>query len=236
MLFEMKNKKIVLLFALFLFAALIRCVSWYFEPELARDSVHYLALANGQTEESFRPPLFVETLRLIKIFGGDPHIGGVIVNIIAGSMVPVLIFLIAGELKFELRWRIVAAIIAAVHPRLVQCSIELLRESQYLFFTTLFILCVCAAARRANLWLWSAAGISAALAMLCRFEALELLPITLVIVACHWFVAKKTLIYNALVPCVFCFSLGATFITLMICCGVFPVMFWNAVLNYTSRF
>ena len=231
-----RRNTIILIFFIFVFALFIRCVAWYMEPELARDSIYYLTLVDDpNTAGCFRPPLFVECMRIIKAAGGEPHIGGLIVNIVAGSLIPALFFFIACELKFEFRWRVVAAVMASVHPRLIQYSVELLRESLYLFFSTLLIYFVSVAIMRDKLWQWSCVGVCGALAALCRFEALELVPIVFVIIACRNFAVKRTCRYNILTLSLFIFGWIVTFLSLSYCFNMPIAIFKNGVEFYFER-
>lgn len=119
--------------------------------------------------------------------GLESRNGGSLTNIIAGAVIPVIIWAIARAFGMKNKWAVWCGVLAAVHPTLVAVSYELQRESLYLLFCLLAILCAAMARGRRAAWLWGGAGILTAAGTLCRYEALELVILFCAGIGCACF-------------------------------------------------
>mgnify|MGYP000846341727 FL=1 len=181
---------------LVLFSFLVRYFSYVWDPVISRDGILYLQaarqLADGVLPEN-RPelfyisPLFIRLLGQYAAWGWKVETAGALTNIIAGAVIPVIIWAIARAFGMKNKWAVWCGVLAAVHPTLVAVSYELQRESLYLLFCLLAILCAAMACGRRAAWLWGGAGILTAAGTLCRYEALELVILFCAGIGCACF-------------------------------------------------
>lgn len=181
----------VLIFAL---AAAMRAVRWAHELHLHRDSVIYLnemrflmdGHSFGEMLEHFvfiweyPVPLFI--LRLPAMLGADLEHGAISLSIFIGSCWAVMMYRLMYSLYPRRGAAVGAGVIAALHPLAVKLSASVLRDIPYLFFTTLTVQLMIYALRGGGKrrFYYAATGLSAAAALLCRAEAMEL-PMILVL-------------------------------------------------------
>ena len=82
--------------------------------------------------------------------------------------------------QFDERVAIIACLLYAIHPELIEWSPELVRDSTFWFFFTLSFYLIWRAVTEVKLWLFLLAGASIAASALTRFEGLFLLiPLTI---------------------------------------------------------
>lgn len=181
----------VLIFAL---AAAMRAVRWTHELHLHRDSVVYLnemrflmeGHSFGEMLKHFvfiwEYPVPLLLLRLPALLGADLESGAVCMSIFIGSCWAVLMYRLMYSLFPHRDAAIIAGVLAALQPLAVKLSASVLRDIPYLFFTTLAVYLMLFALRggKKRRWYYAATGISAAIALLSRAEAMEL-PIALVL-------------------------------------------------------
>lgn len=166
---------------LFLFALAVRATILCFEPQISRDGMYYYFQAIGADLEDFpeygaQAPLFPGILKAFHHCGISPLYGGFALNLIVGSLIPVLLARIVRELSPSEFWCWGAGMLAAVHPNLVDASIKLERETLYVFFTALMLLALVRGYVPGRLLDFGLAGIAGAAAAATRFEGWEALP------------------------------------------------------------
>lgn len=134
-------------------------------------------------------PLFPAILREMFFLGIDPQKGGIILNIICSVTLCGVVWSCCRHLGINDFWSLFSAFLVGVHPELVRCSHELQRESIYLLFEGITIYMVIvnilSASPRERFLSALGFGSAGAIAVATRYEALELLVISLV---CHLYV------------------------------------------------
>ena len=113
---------------LVLFSFLVRYFSYVWDPVISRDGILYLQaarqLADGVLPEN-RPelfyisPLFIRLLGQYAAWGWKVETAGALTNIIAGAVIPVIIWAIARAFGMKNKWAVWCGVLAAVHPPLV---------------------------------------------------------------------------------------------------------------------
>ena len=174
-------------FATFLLLALL---SFRMEPTISRDGVMYLDLSQVWAETgSFEgllehspyswkiPPLPLYLMKLLIDCGLSPAVAGVGLNIIMGSVLPLIVYKI-GRLLFEdRRISLVTAFMMAVNPSMIEFAIEPQRDMIYLFFCGWFIYFIIKGLKQDSLVSFCGAGVFFALSMMTRYETLEMIPL-----------------------------------------------------------
>ena len=172
-----------------LVAAGLRIVSWQIEPVLSRDAVGYVQDAlniNRQSEDSSMAHLkpLTTSHRLYslylssRLFALEPHQLGLVTNIVAGSLMPLLMFGITILLWKHHETALICALLAAVYPPWVKYSVNVQREIPHIFFWGCFFLSLLLFFRFRHLLFCVAMGISSALCVAARYEGAETLVIS----------------------------------------------------------
>ena len=164
-------------------ALALRLVNLWMEPTTSRDGIAYVELAaewgegGGYYEHAKKlsnppPPLFIYLLKCAMKAGLPGDGFGKAVNIAAGTLLVLAIYLLALEFS-SFPIAISAMAIAAINPLLITLSIQPQREILYLLGMSAAFLCILHGIKRET-GLWIAGGAFAAVAFLTRKEALEL--------------------------------------------------------------
>jgi len=169
-----------------LFAALIRLWYAWCHPLESNDGIRYLSwirqwVSEGSCESLLvRPPLFFYLARGLMACGLSVENATLAINLAAGSLLVIPVYL-AGRALWKKHFSgIAAAFFCAVMPKLVKFSCVRLRDGLYLFFIGWVIAFWAWAFQAENdrRGVWSAffCGLAMALGVMCRFEMLEFLP------------------------------------------------------------
>ena len=178
----------VCLVLLFLASIAIKLIALRLEPGLGRDACLYLHMAKiwgetGSYEELLPllpkieriPPLLPFLIKSITAAGIPAETAGLFLNIILGSLVPLIGFGIAFETTRNREISLVTALLLAVHPQINDLSTEIQRDAPYLFFSGCAAWLALAGLLRKKILPWCGAGVALAFALLLRYEAAELL-------------------------------------------------------------
>ena len=173
-------------FATFLLLALL---SFWMEPTISRDGVMYLDLSRIWAETGsfdgvlqhwplcWIPPFPLYLMKLLIDCGLSPAVAGVGLNIIMGSVLPLIVYMI-GRLLFEdRRISLVAAFMMAVNPSMIEFAIEPQRDTIYLFFCGWLIYFIIKGLKQDSIVSFCGAGVFFALSMMTRYETLEMIPL-----------------------------------------------------------
>ena len=183
------NTRHLLLAGIFLLSLLLRLFCWFMEPTLSRDAITYVEIistwfAKGDFSgvlsywpDCWIPPLPVWLVLLLVKCGIPPETAGVGLNLALGSLIPLLIFHISNVVTGNKSIAYGTALLAAVHPMLIELAIEIQRDTTYLFLIGLVLWFLLAAIQKENSFFWGVGGIFLGLSILSRFESLELLPL-----------------------------------------------------------
>jgi len=175
---------------IFLFALLMRFVGRCLDPVLSRDSISYVQLipvVNAPAQLTalldamslqYIPllPLHLANF-LYRLLPVSPEQAGLWLNLLLGSGVAVIVWYMARELHFTPFWSFMAGLLAAVQPTLIELSIQIQRDTAYIFFIGLTILFALKTVRRQRWFCWGICAVSLSLALFCRYEALEFIPL-----------------------------------------------------------
>lgn len=158
-------------------------MEWYMEPILPRDGITYCRWAEnwvffGKKESDDNigvPPLYIFQVACLVRCGIPTSAAATGINICWGILAVVVLYGVAWELWRRYELALGAALLAAVHPMLIEMSAKPLRESSYFFWLVLSVWLAIAAVKHSRFWLWAPAGGCVILATLTRLEGMELL-------------------------------------------------------------
>ncbi len=115
-------------------------------------------------------------LWIMKVFiplGISPETTAVTLNILLGSLLPLIMFFIAKICAEKYEVSIGAALIMAWHPPAIDMSIEVMRDTLYLFLIGLVIICLLDAIKNNRWWQWGVGGVLLGWSFLTRYESFE---------------------------------------------------------------
>lgn len=166
----------------------LRLFRHWMEPMISRDAQLYLHQGTLWAEGDFAslagsgaewiPPLLPWGIGCGIRCGLSAYTAGIIINITAGTLLILALFLVVREFCRSSHWGVLGAVFGAIVPEFIQLSIEIQRETLYLLFFTLTLWLMIRAVRRRQLWCWSVAGFLLFPTVFARYEALELLFFT----------------------------------------------------------
>lgn len=228
----------VCLVLLFLASIAIKLIALRLEPRLGRDACSYLHMAEiwretGSYEELLRaipqvsriPPLLPFLIKSMAAAGIPAETAGLLLNIMLGSLIPLVGFGIVFETTRRREIALGTALLLAVHPQINDLSTEIQRDAPYLFFSGCAVWLFLAGLLRKRILPWCGAGLALAFALLLRYETVEfllLIPAAAFVFALgsrlSW---KQALSYVAtLVVC-----MGITFYTMSLLMGTDEIIF-----------
>ena len=124
---------------------------------------------------NYCPPLLPWLMSVGYKFGFRPETTGTFLGILLGSMIPLCMFYIANILFRRPDLALLAAFLGAIHPSLVRISARCLRDSLYIPFVAIALICAVSAIKNKSLFKWCLFSVVAALACLTRYEGQELI-------------------------------------------------------------
>jgi hypothetical protein len=117
-------------------------------------------------------PLFIHFTNLVV---GDLVLSGRLVSVFFGSLLLLLVYLLARDM-FGSRIGLIAAFLLAVHPHLIRYSGEILKDTTLAFFAVSSVLLAFVGCTRGKRWLVFLAGISAWATALVRLYGIIIVP------------------------------------------------------------
>ena len=208
----------LLFFLLFLVGIVIKVYLWQTTHYLSRDSSFYLMRIKTWYEKGgtyyfencmpmyFFPPFIVFLGQLIMHLGISEIKAMLLLNIVLGSLISPIVYLIVLEIYHKQKYALCGALIILFHPMINRLSIEAQRDIGYLFFSALFFLFLLYAHFRSGNNYFFVAGGSLSCAFLFRVESLELLlfAVVLICIARRNFIRNiRNVLYLALSFCLF---------------------------------
>lgn len=194
------NKEKLGLLVVFIVGIAIKLTLWNRTPYLSRDSVLYLSQINDLTNKEvsiyyvqsfFRTPFYLHIVKEISSYGFSPLHSALIINIILGSLLPIVIYFISRELFEDRKIAIASCILTLFHPKTNLLSIEVQRDIGYLFFCCLFILFLLQYFRNQTAIKLAAASLCLNLTLFLRIEGFELYPIVALIFILYSIINKS---------------------------------------------
>jgi len=248
--FEIPERRTgIILFCIIFLGLTLRVVHWYLEPSISRDGSYYLFIARqwyecGSLNEIisatavngahfYISPLLLALLRSATICHLDPEKTICILNIGLSTALVVLGYALCRVLNMVKEAALVAALLLATHPGLIDLSHTVQRETLFLFFATLMIFLLLQSEIRQNrpLLSWGCAGACWMLAFFSRHEALELVFMILFIVG--WYAITRRSLRRSLLKkgLVFVASGALMLIALNWWCQI-PVEYYQSALSF----
>jgi len=200
---------------LFVVALAIRLISLSLEPQIPRDAVLYLGVAEGWFHGGtldalleawtrlapgtpfYPPPLFFFLIKLGMSCGLTAEGAGKAISVFTGSLVPVMVYLAVCEWTPDRRIRYGAALLALFHPGLVDFSRVPLRGELSVFLVSALVWLFSRMLLGDRKRDWIAAGTVWCAAVLTRYENWEFLLILFGIVFFQLFAVRKMAIGGA---------------------------------------
>lgn len=183
----------------------LRLMTLYFEPVISRDGIKYILEAEKliesgslsmylQVYNTRLTNLFFTSIISSQLFNFTPYEIVMFTNLLLGTLFPIIIFLI-GKIIFEKsEIALAGAYYAAVHPNLINYSIEIQREMSYLFFVGLFIMFLLLLLKNKKWW-WNIAMIlSALISMTLRYEGVELFLFICIVYAIMFYTNRSNVL------------------------------------------
>ncbi len=216
--------KIICCAGVFSVALFWRILCYFIQnQDLSRDAVQYLNLAAYWHENggfgavaaaypfSQCPPFFLYLLQAGNHFGIPCEVWGIGINVAASSLLAVIFYLTARKLELGELPAFFIGLLAAVHPTLVTYSLQPQRESLYLLFLGCAILS-CVYLIREGIPAYAAGvGLFAALGAEIRYEALEMLPLFILVLL--WMKRFRTHSWTKVVVMGMLFAAGFLLVT-----------------------
>ncbi len=155
------------------------------------ESWNYSGIIPG---DSYFPPLGLFLLKIpYSLFEYDVIKGGTIVNIVLGLGIIITLISVSYEIYPSKIVALCSGLLVATHPTLVHYSCQMTRENPYLFFSCLATLFFLKSLNRTSKPFYVVyAAIFSTSAFLCRFEALELFVIFVLLIICLNFKSIST--------------------------------------------
>ncbi len=169
-------------------AFVMRFFSYLMDSTVARDSILYINMAESWykfedyygmlTEFSTWGGIPIFPLWLMKSLMGlgiSGEAAGISMVIIMGSLLPLVIYKIAFLVCANKEVALGAALLTAVHPALIEMSIQIMRDTPYLFWVGVSIWFLLNAIKYQKKRYWLGGGMILALSILTRYESFEIL-------------------------------------------------------------
>ena len=176
-----------LLLAAVITGAVLRGIVFSMEPDLGRDAVLYVDIAEswaaggwaGVLERMhgfYLPPCMFWWIKIFIQAGMSPLAAAIMVNMAAGIIMIPLFYAIGKVLFASRKAGVIAAFLAAYNPRLVEYSTEVMRENFMLSGLAVMLLFTVLGFRKNSLY-FLGSGFFTVYSILSRMEALEVLPL-----------------------------------------------------------
>ena len=191
----------------FLLALGVRIFAWQIEPTISRDGIYYINKAEILQLDDNDPKKIEliasnDTLHFYcayiacGAFNLSPEQLGLGTNILLGAFLPGIFFGIIWLLFKNSELALATAILAAVHPKLVEYSIVIQREMPYLFCCGLFFLFLILFFKSGK-WYWSILiGLTSTMGFFFRYEGIELWVIALIVFAVYFIIDRTRRLKN----------------------------------------
>ena len=134
------------------------------EPTIDRDGVIYVDLATRWIQTGSYPfhsylPLYPWMMKQLMLCGMSGYAAGVTVNIILGSLIPLVAYGILRVINGRREIALVTAILTVFHPMLVELASTIVRDTSYLFFTGTAVFFALYAVKSEKWYAWSACNL-----------------------------------------------------------------------------
>lgn len=194
---KQRKRSIIVLFfvSTILIGVAMRIAKWNASPYLSRDSVYYIEkitifnkgghqLYLNTLDKKYYPPMHLYLASLLMKFGIGSLEAGISLNILLGACIPIIIFYISKTIINDTRIALMSLIITMFHPSIMNLSLEIQRDTGFIFFNSLSIMSILAGCKTHKMFDFICGGLFTAFGVMFRIENIELLifmPIVLFI-------------------------------------------------------
>ena len=198
-----------------------RAVKLLIDPLLLRDSVYYLSLAKQWSisdnysiltyKETNVPPLHIYLIKELINRGYDAEVAGRIYSLFCGALIPVLVYYLSLKIFNSKISAILASFICIFHHKLVELSIQPLRENLYIVLFLIIIILIYPTKQGFSILYYFISGVIGCLMLFTRYEAVESLFIVSFFPLLNLLYLKKnkymyiTLLLSSFLGCFVCF-------------------------------
>lgn len=198
---KMLDKRVLIIGILFFLALILRIAKPFTVDRISKDGVLYAYMANdiadghiAQAIERNRrmPPLYIFMLAELHKMGLRSEIAGILISIIAGSLLIIPVYLIAAMI-FSSRLAAMASFLVAVNPSMIASSGKVMRDSLFLvlLFTAVYLIIKALKSESWNLHYWISGGLFCLLSVTVRNEGFEIIGITILAIIIELFFRKR---------------------------------------------
>lgn len=206
----LSKKMLVVLFCTAI-GGIIRILYCWKYPIPVRDSYKYYETIQQwnltqNIPNSHFPPLGLYIMRLPSIVFNNLDVlkGGIILNVVLGLLLIILTIHLSYYISNSYMIALISGIIVATHPMMVELSCQMLRENSYLICCILFAYCMLKYLSNNKKRNIISASFFSTCAVLCRFEALELSIILVVLILTQKKLSAKRKIADFMVFNIIC--------------------------------
>lgn len=160
----------------------LRISAFFLESTISTDGVTYVFMAEHWLKTGAPPynlylPLYPWIMKLLMCCGVSAFSAGIGINILLGSFLPLICYGILRLLVARREVAVAGALLTAVHPSLIDLSINIQRDTPYLFFCGCAIFCLLHAVRSSKWYWWGFCGCFLVPGIFSRYETLEFFPL-----------------------------------------------------------
>lgn len=194
-----KRQKEYLIYLILLISIALRVAKLMIDPLLMRDSSKYLIQIDKwvqyndykaiiEINQDAVPPLPLWIVKELMIFGFNSEITGRAFNIFISSFIPIICMILAYKLFRNYKVSAIALCLSLIHPQIIKFSIQPLRDNLGLLLAGLYLIFIVDAIKTQKREWWIKAGIICAVDVFCRYESVEFIAITtIILVVLHFF-------------------------------------------------
>ena len=177
-----RNAYAILLVLSVLLAFGMRLLQFHLEPLISRDGTIYIRLAEQWAVSGDYPrhaylPLLPWMMKSLFHMGLSLHAAGIAVNLVFGSLLPLVAWGILRQLTTHKEIALGAAFLMAFHPSAIGLSADVTRDTLYLFAGGSSVLFALYGIRSGKWQGWCFSALFLAFGLFVRYEILELVPL-----------------------------------------------------------
>lgn len=177
-----RNAYAILLVLSVLLAFGMRLLQFHLEPLISRDGTIYVRLAEQWAVSGDYPrhaylPLLPWMMKVLFHTGLSLHAAGIAVNLVFGSLLPLVAWGILRQLTTHKEIALGAAFLMAFHPSAIGLSADVTRDTLYLFAGGSSVLFALYGIRSGKWQGWCFSALFLAFGLFVRYEILELVPL-----------------------------------------------------------
>ena len=183
-----RRKTVAALLGITMLCSGLLLLNHFLFPEQGRDSMLYIGWIKCWHEGGFKlvlakhpgyylPPFYFYIGHLFMYAGLSAETAGLCISMLCGMFMPLITFAMAYEITQKKNISLIAALLVAANPILIELACCVQRDMPYLCFFTLSCYLFIAGIRRNKWFCYLLSGLVFMLSFLTRYEAIEFLPL-----------------------------------------------------------